>query len=481
MAPHSHTRVRFAPSPTGFMHIGNIRTALFNYLFARQKNGTFILRIEDTDAKRNFDPRAQKIIADLHWLNLSYDEGPNKEKGNAPYFQSLRLNLYQDYLNKLIKIGRAYRCFCSEEELSKKRDRQRSLKLPPRYDRTCLTLSSDEITQHTNANIPFVWRFKLDHDKSITITDLAKGKVTFELKNFSDFPLTRSDGTFTFMFANCVDDIVMKITDIFRGEDHLSNTAGQAALYETLHVPLPIFWHMPIICSPNGKKLSKRDFGFSLHDLQQAGFLPQAINNYLAIIGGSYENEIMNLEELTQIYDFNNPSSASKIKYDVEKLRWINHQWINQLAPEKLAELTRPFLAAKYPTATLIETHNLAAMIQHIKTDLYTLKEATTALHFYFEQPSLNQLSFESCISLLFIEKIIAMIQKQLHFIEKPEEFLNSLKSEAKILQIPIKELFWFLRIALSGKINGPSINDLIAILGVENSKKRLQSALELF
>jgi glutamyl-tRNA synthetase len=474
----SPVRVRFAPSPTGVMHIGNIRAALLNYLFAHQKKGTFILRIEDTDAERNFDPGAKTIIADLTWLSLFYDEGPEKGGPDAPYFQSERQSLYQNTLDQLIEKKLVYRCFCTEEELEKKRERQRALKLPPRYDRACLRMPKAEIEKRLAQGIPFVWRFMLNHDVTIKITDLARGTVSFDLKNFSDFPLTRSDGSFTFMFANFVDDMLMKITHVFRGEDHLSNTAGQAALYQAFNAPVPIFWHLPIICNVDGTKLSKRDFGFSLHDLKNAGFLPQAINNYLAIIGGSYPNEIMNMEELAQVFNFETPYTSGTIKYDVEKLRWVNHQWINRLSDQELADATLPYLVKVFPSAAQIDKKKLVQMLQIIKSDLYTLQDAANALKFYFESPQLQKISFQACISPDNLATIANIIRENIGHIN--DTFVDAVKAASKQHNIPIKETFWFLRLALMGEINGPSIHDLITILGPKVSKERIEQALQL-
>ena len=227
-------KVRFAPAPTGMMHLGNIRTALMNYLYARAHNGTFVLRIEDTDPERNFDPGGVIIRDDLAWLGITYDEGPGVGGPNGPYLQSERGDLYEGVRKQLEEKGEIYRCFCTTEELDKKRDRQRALHLPPRYDRTCANLSTEEIQRHLSEGTAFVWRLRLNHDKVITITDLARGTISFELKNFSDFPITRQDGTCTFMFANFVDDMLMGITHVLRGEDHLTNTAGQAALFDLL-------------------------------------------------------------------------------------------------------------------------------------------------------------------------------------------------------------------------------------------------------
>lgn len=475
----SSVRVRFAPSPTGTMHIGNLRTALLNYLFAKQKNGTFILRIEDTDPARNFDVGAQQIIADLKWIQLSYQEGPNIGGPYAPYFQSERLSIYQAELEALKKKQLVYPCFCTNQELEKKRVRQQALKMPPRYDRECLRLSADELQAKFDNKVPFIWRFKLDHDQTIQITDLGHGIVKFEMKNFSDFPLTRADGTFTFMFSNFVDDMTMKITHVFRGEDHLSNTAGQAAMYLAFGLTLPIFYHMPILCNIDGKKLSKRDFGFSLHDLKKTGFLPEAINNYLAILGTSYKQEIMNLEELTAAIDFDNQSSASKMKYDVEKLRWVNHQWINKLSPQDLAERTKPYLVEAYPNAEKISDTKLAAILSILKMDFYVLSDAVKALKFYFEKPAITHAALEACAA-EHTQALKDMIKNRLNEIIDVDTFLNNLKADIKPNGIPVKQLFWLLRLALMGEINGPSINDLVAILGTDESKTRIEAILNL-
>ena len=377
--------------------------------------------------------------------------------------------------NKLI-----YPCFCSEQELQKKRERQKALKIPPRYDRTCMQLSTDNISDQFAQNRPFIWRLKLDHQSTITITDLSRDTVKFELKNFSDFPLTRTDGSFTFMFANFVDDLTMKITYVFRGEDHLSNTAGQAALYQAFNASVPVFWHMPILCNLDGKKLSKRDFGFSLHDLKNEGFLAQAINNYLAIIGGSYEKEIMGLEQLAQALNFEHPHTTGKIKYDVEKLRWVNHKWIDRLAPEELAVVAKPFLIEAYPQVASLDAKQLSAMLQIIKTDLSTLKDVAPALQFYFESPKLTTTALEACVSKEDMPTVAELIKAHMDQIDNLDIFLSTLKTKAKQQSIPLKQLFWFLRLALMGRVHGPSIHDLIAILGSNESKKRIDTALNL-
>lgn len=467
-------RVRFAPSPTGLMHLGNVRTALMNYLFAQQKKGTFIIRIEDTDLQRNFDPEATKIISDLTWLGLDYQEGPIKGGPHAPYFQSQRTEIYEKYIQELKEKNRIYRCFCTPEELEKKRERQAALKLPPRYDRTCLKRNPADTQKLLDDNVPYIWRLQLDQAKSITIHDLAHGTITFEFKNFSDFPLTRADGTVTFIFANFVDDMVMDITHVIRGEDHLTNTANQAALYEIFGKKIPTFWHLPILCNAEGKKLSKRDFGFSLTDLINSGYLPEAIDNYLAIIGGgSFEQEIMSLNELAQKLNFDHIHSTGHVRYDVEKLRWLNQKWIAKLSPEDLLNRCEPYLAKEYPFIKDFDRATLSSLLQAMKPEMYLLADAIEVLKFIFVSPVVNTSQFTEDQ-----KKIAALVKSHLDKISNPEEFVSQLKVAAKEQNIPLGQLFWVMRMTLLGKEHGPAIHELIKMLGTQEAIIRIEKLI---
>ncbi|MGC2310655.1 MAG: glutamate--tRNA ligase [Candidatus Babeliaceae bacterium] len=473
-------RVRFAPSPTGFMHIGNVSSALLNYLFARQKKGTFILRIEDTDAQRNLDPLGKHIIQDLLWLKLTYDEGPEVGGPYTPYIQSQRMPIYQTHLEKLNEKKAIYRCFCTVEELEKKRKRQIALKLPPRYDRTCLNVSPAEVEIKLINKIPFIWRFKLP-DEQVTIHDLARGNITYDLKHFADFPLTRQDGSFTFIFANFVDDLTMHITHIFRGEDHLSNTALQAALYNTFQAPIPIFWHLPLICNKDGKKLSKRDFGFSLNDLRAAGFLPEAINNYLALLGGgTFENEIMSLEELTKALNFEKiAASSGHIKYDIERLRWINHKWIVRLDIPDLMERCLPFLEKEYVQIQDMPKPKLAHLIELLRTDFVTLADCVASLAFYFKTPLITP---ELLITYQFEthKEALQAIQNILETHQAAENWTSLIIQYCKTHKIATKDIFTLMRIALIGSPQGPGMKEIIEILQTDEVLKRLKNLLSL-
>jgi len=470
-------RVRFAPAPTGMMHLGNIRTALMNFLLAQQKKGTFVLRVEDTDPERNFDSGAVKIMEDLAWLGIAYQEGPEVGGKYGPYFQSERSEKYKEVLQTLIDKQLVYRCFCSSEELDKKRQRQIALKKPPRYDRTCLKLSQDESAQKAET-APFIWRMKLDHTKTLVIDDLSHGHVKFELKNFSDFPITRQNGTVTFMFANFVDDVAMKISCTIRGEDHLSNTAGQAALYDALKEPLPTFWHLPILCNIDGKKLSKRDFGFSLRDLKSSGFLPEAIINYLAIIGTSFKQEIMSVKELAKELDFDHPPTTGQIKYDVEKLRWVNHKWLCHMATEKVTQLCRPYLEPVYKQVKDLSDTEFAEIIGHIQKELVTLQDSVQLLAFYFGEPVYEM---DIARTLLPTEKleIAKTILSDCADLNDADSLLTCVKTEMKKAAIKPKEIFGLLRYALMGSPNGPGIKELIAMLGMEVAQKRIKKLLD--
>lgn len=473
-------RVRFAPSPTGMMHLGNVRAALLNFLFARQKKGTYILRIEDTDQERMHDPKAEKIIEDLHWLGLVYDEGPNVGGPHEPYFQSQRAHLYEEKRKYLQDKKAIYRCFCSEQDLEKKRERQIALKLPPRYDRTCLALSDHDVSQKIASKMPFIWRFKLDHSRSLPIHDLAHGTITFALSNFSDFAITRADGSFTFIFANFVDDFLMDITHIFRGEDHLSNTANQAALFDVCGRSTPIYWHIPILCNTEGKKLSKRDFGFSLRDLKSAGFLPEAICNYLAIIGGSFKEEINSNEDLIKIFNFDNVHTTGRITYDVEKLKWVNKNWIVRYDPAHLTALCRPLLEQNYTHAAAIDNTTLTFLLQTLKSEFVTINDCVKATEFYFNPPALTHTDFQACITTPLIPTIHTIVSENMKLLSQPEEFVAAIKKESKNRSIPLKELFWFLRLSMMGHTNGPGIHELITMLGTQEAQKRIEKSLNL-
>ena len=483
MKKQESVRVRFAPAPSGRMHLGNLRTALINYLFAKKHDGAFIVRIEDTDPNRVFDPGAKHLLKDLSWVDLAYNEGPNIGGPYAPYFQSERTAEYQKKLDYLYHKDLVYRCFCTPKELEKKKIRQQALKQPPRYDRRCRNLSSDAIAILLAKKTPFIWRMKLDNTKKVSLPELFRGKINFELKHFSDFPITRRDGSFTYLFANCVDDITMKITHVLRGQDHLSNTASQLVLYQAFNEKSPIFWHLPVLCNEHGKKLSKRDFGFTLNDLKKAGYLPEAIVNYLGIIGGGkFDQEIFSLPQLTQAITINSMDSTSHIRYDIEKLNWINRQWIKKLPIETLTLRCLPFIQQFYKESSHIPLHVMERLVHGIRNELITLADSKALLQFYFDPPSIDPDLFAPYFSIEQLKELAHYIKADISNIIKPDQFLKKLRSTIQSSNIlSTKHLYQFLRICLTGVIDGPSVVDLISMLGTEKAHARIDYALNLF
>ncbi len=457
-------RVRFAPSPTGFMHLGSVRVALLNYIFAKKHAGTFVLRIEDTDAARNLDAARAKIVEDLAWLSLPYQEGPLAGGDYGPYLQSERDHIYQEQLNKLIANGKVYRCFCTPEELDAKRQKQIAMGKPPRYDRTCTLLNNEKIEAKLEAATPFIWRFKLNYDQTIEIHDIARGKIHFEMKHFSDFALTRQDGTCTFMFANFVDDWLMAITHVIRGEDHLSNTALQAALFDAFSLPLPIYWHIQIMCNVQGEKLSKRDFGFSLEDLKQAGYLPIAILNYMATVGVSFAEEVQSLEELIQNYNFDTIHHTGGIRYDVEKLNWFNHKWLNRFDASVLLPTIKPLLHTTHTASASLDDATLTHLISKVKGDVYTLPELVKALDFMFVAPTINKDSLVAIVGQQASDIMIPLLQKH-YKADDTTAMINAIKADGLAQGLKTKEILGSIRLILTGNAQGIGINDLATML----------------
>jgi len=472
-------RVRFCPSPTGYMHLGNVRAALMNYLFAKGKNGTFILRIEDTDKKRNIQEAREKIIEDLAWLGLPYQEGPGVGGNFGPYLQSERTELYQEKLNILVEKSKVYRCFCSEEDLEIKRQQQVAAGLPPRYDKTCLRYTDDQAKKYASEGREFLWRFKINPHQHIEFHDMSKRRpIKFDMKNFFDFAITRRDGSFTFMFVNMVDDWLMKISHVMRGEDHLNNTVMQAAMYKAFDTNLPIFWHLPIICNLSGEKLSKRDFGFALNDLRQGGFLPEAVNNYLATIGASFDEEVQSTDQLAQSFDFDKVHSTGTIKYDVEKLTWFNHKWIDRLELNDLTNRIKPFLYNAFPESKHISDEKLSFLIGKIKSDLKTLKDVQSSLRFCFIKPHISKETIEEKFGKDTANKVLGIINQITIDPKNTDEFLNYLKKQALSNGLKVREIFGTIRYLLTGQFQGLGMHELLEMLDSEEIRKRLLHSL---
>ncbi len=343
-------RVRFAPSPTGQLHVGNARTALFNWLLAHGKDGTLVLRIEDTDTERSTRESEAGILEDLRWLGLHWDEGPDVGGAHGPYRQSERLHLYASYANELLAGGHAYHCFCSAAKLEDDRRQDLAAGRPPKYHGTCRNLSPDEARARIDAGERPVVRFRVPEHVEVSFQDLVRGEVTFSSEVIGDFVLVRSDGRPAYNFAVVVDDALMEITQVIRGEDHISNTPRQVLLYQALGFTPPAFAHLALVMGPDHTPLSKRHGATSVAEFRARGFLPEALTNYLALIGWSPggDQELLPIDELARRFAIEDVGHSAGI-FDPEKLAWMNRHYMKVAAPARLsAECARYFLARGY-------------------------------------------------------------------------------------------------------------------------------------
>ncbi len=459
-------RVRFAPSPSGSLHIGNVRTALFNWLFARKNKGIFILRIEDTDVERTYQSAYQGILEDLQWLGLNWDEGP--------YKQSERLDIYKSYALRFLEEGLAYKCFCSPEELEREREIAIKEGRPPRYSGRCGRLSPEEVSRLEAEGIPYSIRFRIPKDAYFVVDDIVRGRIEFDVNAITgDFIILRSDGMPTYNFAVVIDDYLMNITHVIRGEDHLSNTPRQLLIYRALGVNPPRFAHLPMIVGSDRSKLSKREGAFSVRELREEGFLPEGVVNYLALLGWSPRgDEIKTLDELIEEFSLEDVS-PSPSAYDPAKLRWINRQHILRLEGEKLLEYARPFLndIKNYPKDWLLKA------IISIREYAETLRDIPEYIKKYY----LNEVSLdESYRDELLLGK--SAIEAFLNLLKDTED-LNSIdnifKEAIRISGIKGRRFYHPIRIALTGYDSGPELVEFIPVLGKDKCMERLEKALK--
>ena len=357
------TRVRFAPSPTGHLHIGNARTAILNWLFAKHTNGKFILRIEDTDPERSVEKYIEQIYEDLRWLGLNWDEGPDISGPYGPYRQSQRFSIYQKYAKQLIDEGKAYPCFCTPEELEQMRKESHAKGETGFYNRKCLHLSEEEKQKLLQEGRNPAIRFKVPDQTQVTFNDIVKDELNFDTENISDFVIMRSEGIPTYNFAVVVDDSLMKITHVIRGDDHVSNTPRQIMLYQAFGFELPQFAHIPMILGSDRTRLSKRHGATSLDQYRYQGYLPEALINFLSLLSWSSEtgDEILSVERLIKEFDFNRISKSAAM-FDFEKLNWMNGYYIRQANLNRIVELSIPYLKqANFPIDDLQKISNIIA------------------------------------------------------------------------------------------------------------------------
>jgi glutamyl-tRNA synthetase len=458
------TRTRFAPSPTGALHIGGVRTALFSWLQARHEGGRFILRVEDTDAERSTEENTRGILEAMEWLGLDWDEGP--------FFQSQRLDLYRSYIDRLVSEGKAYWCDCTQDELERKRARALQEGKKPKYDGTCRN-------KGLGPGPGRVVRFLMPDTGVTAFDDMIKGRISMENAELDDLVLLRSDGMPTYNFTVVIDDATMEMTHIIRGDDHVNNTPRQVKIYEALGFPIPLFAHVPMILGPDKTKLSKRHGATSVLAYQEMGYLPEALVNYLVRLSWSHgDQEIFSRQELIDLFDIHDVGRAAAV-FNPDKLLWLNHHYIKTGDPERLARLLEGFIVRKgYEVPPLEYVRNV---VTDVRERTKTLPEMLEFGDFYFrdiEPPEeLRKQFFTPELSPVFSTLLDRFRQIDLTDRSKAEEAVKALLEEHGL---KFKAIAQPMRIALTGKTVSPGIFEIIVTLGPDRVLSRLEKALSI-
>ena len=458
----SELRVRFAPSPTGYLHVGGARTALFNWLLARKQGGTFILRIEDTDVERSTQESVDAILQGMRWLGLDWDEGP--------FYQSDSFELYKEFVRKLLNDGKAYRCYCTSGELDKKRELAMQEGRKPKYDGTC----RERLDQ---SDAPYVVRFRAPQGGEVAFDDLIKGHIAFPAEELDDLIIQRTDGTPTYNFCVVIDDASMRITTVIRGDDHVNNTPRQIQLYQALGFPVPQFAHVPMILGSDKARLSKRHGATSVIAYRDMGFLPEALMNYLVRLGWSHgDDEIFSRDEMVQKFDINNVGRSASV-FNTEKLLWLNAHYIKTGDTGRLADLLLPHLSKR--EVTTLGGPDLMMVVKTLQERAQTLEEMADRAVFYYNAPQ------------IYDEAALAKFEKE-HLLAVFETVAEKLSTTTTVDAAGFDTLFkeicvdkgWKMpqvgqpvRIALSGGTQAPGIGEIVATLGVKETVNRIRMA----
>ena len=471
-------RVRFAPSPTGLLHVGNARTALFNYLLARQTEGVLILRLEDTDVARSSREAEQIILEDLRWLGIHWDEGPERPGNFGPYRQSERLEIYRRYAQELLDKGRAYRCYCTEEELAEKRKRFLAKGIPPRYDGRCRNLSPEEEKSLAASGRRPSLRFRVEA-RHITFEDRVKGRMSFDGQGIGDFVILRSDNTASYNFAAVIDDHLMEVTDVLRGEDHLTNTPRQILIYQTLGFPLPRFGHLSMILGPDRTPLSKRHGATAVRHFREQGYLSAALINYLALLGWSPEDgqEILGLEELVRKFSLQRVSRSAAV-FDFEKLKWVNREHMKQLRGEEALQASLPFIRNSGLPREEKGDRWWPEAIEAVWGEVDFLAQIPERLQVFFDQDFHLDADAETVLAKESSIKVLQSMEEELQKVSaiNAENYRQIVAAVGKKLNLSGRNLFMPLRAALTGKTRGLELERVFVLLGKEKVLQRLHS-----
>ncbi|MFD1395720.1 glutamate--tRNA ligase [Kroppenstedtia eburnea] len=483
-------RTRYAPSPTGHLHIGGARTALFSYLWARKKGGSFVVRIEDTDVERNLADAEQKQLEALKWLGIDWDESVDVGGPHAPYRSMERLQIYQEHLQKLVAAGHAYPCYCTQEELEREREQQLAEGKAPKYSGRCRHLTPEERQAFEQAGRKPSIRFRVPDGRVITVQDEVRGEVRFETEGIGDFILQRPDGRPTYNFAVVVDDALMEITHVVRGEEHISNTPRQILLYEALGFEAPVFAHASLILNAEGKKMSKRDESIIqfIDQYRELGYLPEAIINFLVLLGWApegekAEEEIFSRDELIQLFSLERVSKAPAV-FDAAKLKWMNNHYIKESSTERITELAIPHLAeagriGEQPLGE--EKEWVTRLVGLYQEQLDYVAQVVELTEMFFRKEVAYS---DDAGEILSQEQVPIVVEALIRQLESTEEELTAdtvkqlLKAVQKETGYKGKQLFMPVRAAVTGEVHGPDLRETISLLGKETVLARLESFL---
>ena len=484
----NEVRVRYAPSPTGYLHIGNARTALFNYLFARSQNGKFIIRIEDTDQSRNVEGGVENQLDYLKWLGMDWDESVDKEGEYGPYSQMERLDIYTEHTKELLEKELAYKCYCTEDELEAEREAQRARGEMPRYSGKCRHLTEDQREKMESEGREPSIRFAVPRNKEYAFDDVVKDRVSFESNGIGDFVIVKKNGIPTYNYAVALDDHHMKISHVLRGDDHISNTPKQLMIYEAFGFEPPKFGHMTLIVNDQKKKLSKRDKSIvqyieQYHDL---GFLPEALFNFVTLLGWSPkgEEELFTKDQLIEIFDPERLSTSPAV-FDSQKLYWMNNQYIKDASIERVVELALPHLieAGRFPLEMTPEQMEWAKeLISLYQEQLQYGREIVELTELFFKQEIQYN---EEAMTVLNEEQVPEVMQGFIDQLEDVEEFepaaiKSAIKATQKATGHKGKKLFMPIRVATTGETHGPELPQAISLLGREAVNARLNQVISL-
>jgi len=481
----SNVRVRFAPSPTGHLHIGGSRTAIYNWLFAKHEGGVLVLRIDDTDPERSKEEFTRSILSSLRWLGLDWDEGPEVGGEYSPYFQSQRMDRYREAAERLLEQGKAYRCYCSPQELGQRRQEAMAAGGAPGYDRRCRFLSEEERAERERGGLSSVIRIAAPTTGETRFVDLVRGELVFPNAVLDDYVLLRTDGTPTYNLASVYDDAAMRISHIIRGDDHLSNSPRQIILFEALEAEVPAFAHMPLTWGTDRKRLSKRHGATSVEAYIEMGYLPEAMLNYLTLLGWSLDDKttFFSREELVRHFTLGRVSKNPGI-FDPDKLLWMNGAYIRSLPPEELADRLVPFLAKAglvHSTPEPDERELIIGLVPLVQERLKTLAEIVDLARFIFtEKVEIEPEAARKGLSFPEAAGILAEARHTLAEAEPfgTEEIERRLRDLPQKLGVKPKALFQAVRVAVTGRLVSPPLFETIELLGKEKSLARIDEAI---